>query len=83
MECVNCTACIDACDGVMDKIGRPRGLIRYASLNSIERGEPFRITPRMVGYAAVLSVADGPVPFSRPDPLQRRGHAAARARRAV
>jgi cytochrome c oxidase accessory protein FixG len=59
MECVHCTACIDACDGVMAKIGRPRGLIRYASLNSIERGEPFRVTPRMIGYAAVLSVLTG------------------------
>jgi hypothetical protein len=29
-------------------------LIRYASLNSIERGEPFRITPRMIGYSGVL-----------------------------
>lgn len=56
MECVNCTACIDACDGVMDKIGWSRGLIRYASLNSIERGQSFRITPRMFGYAAVLTV---------------------------
>jgi cytochrome c oxidase accessory protein FixG len=56
MECVHCTACIDACDGVMDKIKRPRGLIRYASLNSIERGQPFRITPRMIGYGVVLTV---------------------------
>jgi cytochrome c oxidase accessory protein FixG len=59
MECVNCTACIDACEGVMAKIGRPRGLIRYASLNSIERGEKFRLTPRMIGYSAVLSVLIG------------------------
>jgi cytochrome c oxidase accessory protein FixG len=59
MECVNCTACIDACDGVMGKLGRPRGLIRYASLNSIERGEPFRVTPRMWGYGAVLTVLIG------------------------
>jgi cytochrome c oxidase accessory protein FixG len=56
MECVNCTACIDACDAVMDKVGLPRGLIRYASLNSIERGERFRFTPRMAGYAVVLTV---------------------------
>jgi polyferredoxin len=42
MECVHCTACIDACDTVMDKVGSPRGLIRYASLNSIEKGEPFK-----------------------------------------
>jgi cytochrome c oxidase accessory protein FixG len=59
MECVACTACIDACDGVMAKTGRPRGLIRYASLNSIERGAPFRVTPRMAGYGAVLSVLVG------------------------
>jgi len=54
MECVHCTACIDACDAVMDKVGSPRGLIRYASLNSIERGEPFRFTARMRLYAVVL-----------------------------
>jgi cytochrome c oxidase accessory protein FixG len=55
MECVHCTACIDACDEVMDKVGSPRGLIRYASLNSIEKGEPFRFTPRMKLYAVVLT----------------------------
>ncbi len=54
MECVHCTACIDACDAVMDKINRPRGLIRYASLNGIERGERLRLTPRLVGYTLVL-----------------------------
>ena len=55
MECVHCTACIDACDSVMDKVGSPRGLIRYASLNSIEKGESFRFTPRMKLYAVVLA----------------------------
>ncbi|MGN6386848.1 MAG: cytochrome c oxidase accessory protein CcoG [Verrucomicrobiota bacterium] len=55
MECVNCTACIDACDAVMTKIGKPTGLIRYASLNSIERGERFRFTSRMGWYTVVLS----------------------------
>jgi len=54
MECVNCTACIDACDAVMDKVGRPRGLIRFASLNGIEKGEPLRITPRILVYSAIL-----------------------------
>jgi cytochrome c oxidase accessory protein FixG len=54
MECVHCTACIDACDATMNKLGMPRGLIRYASLNSIEKGETFRFTPRMKLYAAVL-----------------------------
>jgi len=56
MECVNCTACIDACDEVMEKIGRPRGLIRFASLNGIEKGERLRVTPRMLGYCAILCV---------------------------
>jgi cytochrome c oxidase accessory protein FixG len=54
MECVHCTACIDACDHVMDKISRPRGLIRYASLNGIERGERLRVTPRLMGYCVLL-----------------------------
>jgi cytochrome c oxidase accessory protein FixG len=56
MECVHCTACIDACDTVMDKIKRPRGLIRYASLNGIEKNEPLRFTPRMRLYAIVLTI---------------------------
>jgi cytochrome c oxidase accessory protein FixG len=60
MECVHCTACIDACDGVMDRIGRPRGLIRYASLNGIERGEKqLRVTPRLVGYTVLLAILIG------------------------
>ncbi|MEQ9169287.1 MAG: cytochrome c oxidase accessory protein CcoG, partial [Fulvivirga sp.] len=36
LECVNCTACIDACDEVMVKINKPKGLIRYASYDSIK-----------------------------------------------
>jgi cytochrome c oxidase accessory protein FixG len=59
LECVNCTACIDACDGVMAKVGRRPGLVRYASLNSIERGEHLRVTPRMIGYACLLGVLAG------------------------
>jgi cytochrome c oxidase accessory protein FixG len=54
MECVHCTACIDACDDTMDKIGRPRGLIRYASLNGIERRAPLRFTPRLAAYSGLL-----------------------------
>ncbi|HMO29041.1 cytochrome c oxidase accessory protein CcoG [Enterovirga sp.] len=32
LECITCALCIDACDGVMDKLGRSRGLIAYATL---------------------------------------------------
>lgn len=56
MECVHCTACMDACDNVMTKIGAARGLIRYASLNGIERREPLRFTPRLQGYCVILLV---------------------------
>jgi len=56
MECVHCTACMDACDTVMDKTGSPRGLIRYASLNGIERRQALRFTPRLAGYVVVLAV---------------------------
>jgi len=56
LECVNCTACIDACDDIMDKINRPRGLIRYASLNSIQNKAKWRFTPRAIGYSALLTV---------------------------
>jgi polyferredoxin len=53
-ECIACGACIDGCNGVMDKLGYPRGLIRYATQNSID-GRPSRILrPRIVIYAAVL-----------------------------
>jgi cytochrome c oxidase accessory protein FixG len=54
MECVNCTACIDACDEVMDKIKRPHGLIRFASLNGIEKGQKLQVTPRIIGYCVIL-----------------------------
>jgi cytochrome c oxidase accessory protein FixG len=56
MECIHCTACMDACDTVMAKIGAPAGLVRYASLNGIERREPLRFTPRLAAYCVVLFV---------------------------
>lgn len=56
LECVNCTACIDACDEIMDKVGRPRGLIRYDSYNGIKEGKKKLFTPRVIAYTAVLAV---------------------------
>jgi len=53
MECVGCTACIDACDHIMDSVNKPRGLIRYASENSIAKGEPLHYTTRMKLYTAL------------------------------
>lgn len=59
LECVNCTACIDACDEVMVKVGLPKGLIRYATEDEIEKEIPFKFTNRMKAYSAVLLLMIG------------------------
>nr|WP_299487969.1 cytochrome c oxidase accessory protein CcoG [uncultured Allomuricauda sp.] len=59
LECVNCTACIDECDHIMDSIKKPRGLIRYASEDEINKKSKFKFTARMKGYTAVLVVLTG------------------------
>jgi cytochrome c oxidase accessory protein FixG len=65
-ECIGCAACVDACNGVMDKVGRPRGLIRYATENALAgkwdtaqiRARVLR--PRVLGYGLVfLLIAAG------------------------
>ena len=54
LECLACAQCVDACDNVMDKLGRPRGLIRYDSLNGLA-GQPTRVLrPRLFIYGALL-----------------------------
>jgi cytochrome c oxidase accessory protein FixG len=59
LECINCTACIDECDSIMEKVGLPKGLIRYASEDEIVKKEPFKLTNRMKGYIAVLAILIG------------------------
>ncbi|HND89028.1 MAG TPA: FixG Ig-like domain-containing protein, partial [Saprospiraceae bacterium] len=54
LECVNCTACMDACDAVMTKINRPTRLIRYDSMTGIEQGRRKIFTTRVWAYTAVL-----------------------------
>ncbi len=56
LECVNCTACIDECDDVMDKIHKPKGLIRYASQEQIAKGIGRRLTFRSGAYLTVLTL---------------------------
>ncbi len=65
LGCITCGLCLDACDSVMDKIGRPRGLIRYASLDEIE-GRPVKKLyqhPRTFVYLAILLGALGGVAY--------------------
>ena len=59
MECVGCTACIDACNDVMMKIDKPKGLIRYASENTIASGEPLHYTTRMKLYTGLCLLVLG------------------------
>ncbi|WP_346796206.1 cytochrome c oxidase accessory protein CcoG [Halomonas sp. Bachu 37] len=53
-ECITCAACIDACDSVMDKMGYPRGLIRYTTENALEGKKTHILRPRLLGYLAAL-----------------------------
>jgi cytochrome c oxidase accessory protein FixG len=63
-ECIACGACIDACNEVMDKMGTPRGLIRYTTGHALQ-GKPRRIVrARLVVYAALISAALGALGFS-------------------
>ncbi|WP_223607383.1 cytochrome c oxidase accessory protein CcoG [Chryseobacterium sp. OSA05B] len=59
LECVNCTACIDACDEVMDKVGLPRGLVRYATEAEIENQDSFKFTSRMKATTVFLALLIG------------------------
>jgi cytochrome c oxidase accessory protein FixG len=54
LECIGCAACIDACNEVMTKLDRPRGLIRYDSLNGLQRKKRRIVRPRMVVYTVLL-----------------------------
>lgn len=56
LECINCTACIDACDSIMDRLERPRGLVGYNSLEGIRNNQKLKITPRIMGYSAILAI---------------------------
>ena len=59
MECLACTQCVDACDDIMDKVKRPRGLITFASQNELA-GLPRRtLRPRLVVYAALMTLTLG------------------------
>ncbi|MEM7611530.1 MAG: cytochrome c oxidase accessory protein CcoG [Pseudomonadota bacterium] len=55
-ECIACAACIDACDSIMDKVGYPRGLVRYSTEHAMN-GKPTRILrPRLLIYSALLFI---------------------------
>ncbi len=60
LSCIACTQCIDACDGVMERLDRPRGLIAYRSLRDLEgEGATRVLRPRVLIYAVLLAVSVG------------------------
>jgi cytochrome c oxidase accessory protein FixG len=58
-ECIACAACIDACDSVMDRMGYPRGLVRYTTEHSLAGGTTRILRPRVFVYATLLLVLIG------------------------
>ena len=56
MECINCTACMDACDEIMTKVNKPTKLIGYTSLAELEGRKRKPIRPRVLVYTAIFVV---------------------------
>jgi cytochrome c oxidase accessory protein FixG len=64
LECIGCSNCIDACDEIMAKLDRPKGLVRYDSLNAFS-GRPTRfLRPRTIVYAVLLTLGAAVFAFS-------------------
>jgi cytochrome c oxidase accessory protein FixG len=59
-QCIGCAACVDGCDQVMDKMGYPRGLIRYSTQHAVEQNLTYAqmlaraFRPRVLVYTAIL-----------------------------
>lgn len=55
-QCIGCSACVDVCDEVMDKMGYPRGLVRYTTENAMVGKETRILRPRVLLYGTLLVV---------------------------
>lgn len=69
-ECIGCAACIDGCDQIMDKMGYPRGLIRYTTENVVKGKYPDSgilkhvLRPRTIIYTVLLALLSGAFVYS-------------------
>jgi cytochrome c oxidase accessory protein FixG len=63
LECIGCTACIDACDEVMEKVEKPKGLIRYATGNALKGLKTKWLRPRVAIYLVLLVVVVSALTF--------------------
>ncbi len=67
-ECINCGLCVDACNDIMDKVDKPRGLIRFTTQHELEGGKTHIVRPRFIGYLVavlVMIIGFGSVIYSR------------------
>jgi cytochrome c oxidase accessory protein FixG len=55
IDCIACAACIDVCDDVMDKMGSPRGLIRYTTEHAVHHKTTHVVRPRILVYGGLLA----------------------------
>ncbi len=56
IECIGCAACVDACDEIMTKLDRPKGLVRYDSERGLAGKKTQWIRPRTILYSGFLAL---------------------------
>ncbi|EIQ01965.1 cytochrome c oxidase accessory protein FixG [Opitutaceae bacterium TAV1] len=64
IECIACAACVDACDEVMTRLKRPRGLVRYDSTNGLAGQRTHWLRPRIFVYLVLLAVGAAVATFA-------------------
>ena len=72
LECIGCAACVDACDDIMTKLDRPKGLVRYDSFNGFRGGKTRFIRARTIAYMffAALGLAAFSMSLSTLKPMR-------------
>lgn len=63
-QCIGCALCVDACDSIMEKLDKPKGLIRYTTENELEGQKTHFFRPRLIGYAAMLLAMIGGLAYT-------------------
>lgn len=70
LSCIQCALCIDACNEIMDRVGRPRDLIAYTTIGNLDSAtkaprEGWRIVrPRTILYAVLITVVGSVMTWS-------------------
>ena len=64
MECIGCAYCIDACDDIMLKLKRPKGLIRYDSHNGLQGIKKRFLRPRIFAYLTLMLIGAATLTFT-------------------